>query len=249
MKYRLTRATKKKQLEHLLKLLKPFATEHQLIRLGGNSDGGYLIPNDLMGIDQCFSPGVDVTSNFELACAERGMEVFLADCTVESPPIQHQNFRFVKKHVGGYARNQFIDFSTWIKENGKPESDLLLQMDIEGHEYEVLFSASSQTLEKFRIIAIEFHSLDRLSERSYYDLALPIFEKLRQSHICVHIHPNNYDALRSNHGISIPKFAEFTFLRRDRVKKMEVAKTFPHPLDRDCCDKKPVLLPKCWYST
>lgn len=36
-----------------------------LIRLGPNGDGGYLVPDDLTGIEACFSPGVCATSEFE----------------------------------------------------------------------------------------------------------------------------------------------------------------------------------------
>ena len=38
----------------LLARLYPLATEHSLIRLGCNGDGGYRIPNDLDRIAACF---------------------------------------------------------------------------------------------------------------------------------------------------------------------------------------------------
>lgn len=37
----------------------PLTTNIELIRVGSNFDGGYLVPNDLQGIEACFSPGVD----------------------------------------------------------------------------------------------------------------------------------------------------------------------------------------------
>lgn len=50
-----------------------------LIRLGPMSYEGYLIPDDLEGIEACFSPSVGFNSIFEKDCADRGMKVFLAD--------------------------------------------------------------------------------------------------------------------------------------------------------------------------
>ena len=248
MKYRITRSTKKQQLEALLNILKPYNTGIELIRLGGDNDGGYLIPNDLSGINCCFSPGVDVNSTFELACANLGMSVHLADSSVERPPVSHPNFSFTSSHVGGFSRPGFLDFAEWVEKNSPTNGDLLLQMDIEGCEYEVLSALSASLISCFRIIVIEFHGLDRLLERSFYDLVMPMFKKLLMSHVCVHIHPNNYHGVSSNHGIEVPKLAEFTLLRRDRIISLSPANVFPHPLDQDCCKNRTLVLPKCWYS-
>jgi hypothetical protein len=248
MKLRIVRSTKKQQLQELLDLLRPYNTGIDLIRLGGDSDGGYLVPNDLSGVANCFSPGVDVNSTFEMDCAEMGMEVYLADASVESPPVNHPKFHFTRNYVGGFSRPGFHDFTEWVGENVADGSDLMLQMDIEGCEYEVLSSIPTSLMSRFRIMVIEFHSLERILERSAYELLFPIFKKISQNHVCVHIHPNNYHDVRSSHGIEIPRLAEFTFLRRDRVQALSPASVFPHPLDRDCCKNRTLSLPKCWYK-
>lgn len=77
------------QLQSMMDLLHPRVTDKKLIRLGPNGDGGYLIPDDLIGIEACFSPGVSDISGFEKECANRGMKVFLADKSVEKPPEFH----------------------------------------------------------------------------------------------------------------------------------------------------------------
>ena len=46
----------------------PVKTEHELIRIGGSKDGGYLVPNDLSGIQACFSPGVSDLADFKKIC-------------------------------------------------------------------------------------------------------------------------------------------------------------------------------------
>jgi hypothetical protein len=61
----ISRNTDKSKLLEFLLSVKPIKTNHTLIRLGGETDGGYLIPNDIENIDKCFSPGVSEVANFE----------------------------------------------------------------------------------------------------------------------------------------------------------------------------------------
>ena len=85
----LTRKTPRVEIENLIKSLYPIITNKALIRLGGEFDGGYIVPDDLEGIKACFSPGVGTNSLFEYACANLGMLVFLADQSVDQPSIDH----------------------------------------------------------------------------------------------------------------------------------------------------------------
>jgi hypothetical protein len=250
MKRKLTAKTKKEMLKSFLINLRPYDSGHKLIRIGSAGDGGYLVPDDLQGITKCFSPGVDQLSDFEYDCAERGMEVFLADASVESPATEHPNFSFLKKFLGSINGGDFMTLESWVFAASSPEEELLLQMDIEGAEYEVLLSTPEDILRRFRIIVIEFHGLEQLFDRNYFDLAVVAFNKVLKTHVCVHIHPNNYypDVFQS-FGFSFPSLAEFTFIRRDRVVNLEPITHFPHPLDIDCTLNKTLVLPKCWYRT
>ena len=49
----------------LLDVLRPQPSPVPLIRVGGNWDGAYLLPDDLKNIAACFSPGVSNTKRFE----------------------------------------------------------------------------------------------------------------------------------------------------------------------------------------
>jgi hypothetical protein len=49
----------------LIKRLHPVTTDKKLVRIGGEGDGGYLVPDDLDGVMACFSPGVGATASFE----------------------------------------------------------------------------------------------------------------------------------------------------------------------------------------
>lgn len=64
------------KLQEFLGAVRPKKTNHLLIRIGGEGDGGYLVPDDLGGINSCFSPGVSFVADFELALAQGGGSVF-----------------------------------------------------------------------------------------------------------------------------------------------------------------------------
>jgi len=238
------------KLEELIGQLHPYLPEQPMIRLGPqNGDGGYLLPDALEGVTACFSPGVSNVSGFERDCAEMGMKVFMADHSVDAPAEEHSNFHFIKKFVGGTTSGIYISLDDWVRETLHADrGDLLLQMDIEGQEYEVIFSASEELLNRFRIMIIEFHDLDQLFSRPFFRIASRVFEKLLQTHVCVHLHPNNCCGLVKRDGLEIPKIMEFTFLRRDYIKCDTKQTCFPNPLDRNNTPKKPIPLPVCWYE-
>lgn len=238
------------KIEELMGRLHPYVSEQRLIRLGPqNGDGGYLLPDALEGVIACFSPGVSNVSGFEKDCAEMGMKVFMADHSVDKPAEEHANFQFIKKFVGGTTSGIYISLDDWVRETLQTDrGDLLLQMDIEGQEYEVIFSASEELLNRFRIMIIEFHDLDQLFSRPFFRIASRVFEKLLQTHVCVHLHPNNCCGVLRRDGLEVPKVMEFTFLRRDYIHCDTKQTCFPNPLDRNNTPKKPIPLPVCWYG-
>lgn len=249
--YLIHRATQKKELVELIGNLYPMQTEFELIRLGANGDGGYLVPDDLEGIEACFSPGVDKIWEFERACLNRGMKVFMADKSVDKSLINNleREFSFIKKFVGCTNSEDFITMDEWIKTSDTADSsDLLLQMDIEGGEYYSFINMTDSAISRFRIMVIEFHLLQDLWNNHFFELVKTVFNKILRTHVCVHIHPNNCCAIHKRNGIEIPKYAEFTFLRKDRIRMMNYAVSFPHSLDCDNTDNKTVVLPKDWYK-
>lgn len=244
-----TNLTPLERLRSLIRQLHPLAPPTPLIRIGPPGDGGYLVPDDLDGIVACFSPGVGPISAFERECAERGMRVFLADASVEGPATPHPAFQFRKVFIGAINADQFITLEDWVHQSlpDAPAGDLLLQMDIEGSEYEVLLATPPALLNRFRIIVAEFHHLDQLFNKWFFHTAARAFEKLLHTHVCVHIHPNNQRGLVQLGDIAILPTMEFTFLRRDRLHGERFRRDFPHPLDSDNTGRGNIPLPACWY--
>ena len=244
-----TRTTNPDRVNTLIRKLHPVACGKELIRLGPDGDGGYLVPDDLEGIVACFSPGVSNVAGFERDCALKGMKVFMADASVEAPPDLHPSFAFIKKFVGSSTHGDFVSFEEWVNESmGKSGGDLLLQMDIDGDEYETLLSVPLTLQKRFRIVAVEFHYLDYLFSEPIFGIYSRVFEKLLTTHTCVHIHPNNVCSVLKVGALEVPQMAEFTFLRNDRISEARFATQFPHPLDRDNVEGRPsVYLPASCY--
>jgi hypothetical protein len=242
--------TKPEAVRNLIQQLFPLETSHSLIRLGPNGDGGYLVPNDLSGISCCFSPGVSNVSGFERDCAERGIDVYLADKSVDGPADVHQRFHFTKKFLGATSNQDFMTIDSWVDNSPKArDGDLILQIDIEGYEYEVFLSASDALLRRFRIIVAEFHYLDQFWNRPFFSLAEKVFRKVLQTHACVHIHPNNSCGKISQNGLTIPRAMEFTFYRKDRAFTGNYMTQFPSPLDSNNTSHPSMPLPSCWYAS
>lgn len=245
-----TKTADSDKVRDLIGKLHPVSCSHKLIRLGPDSDGGYLVPDDLEGIRACFSPGVSNVAGFETDCARRGMNVFMADASVEKPPMDHPQFKFIRKFIGARTEGQFLSLEEWVDaEVGTSNADLLLQMDIEGFEYETFLAAPPELLKRFRIIVAEFHDLEFLFSAPLFAMYSMVFEKLLESHACVHIHPNNFCKPLNINGFEMLSLAEFTFLRKDRISNPVYSKQFPHPLDRDNTAKEACLLPSSFFRS
>jgi len=245
----LTRQTKAADLLSLIRKLRPQDCGNSLIRVGGSGDGGYLIPDDLEGIQYCFSPGVSTVSNFENDLANRKIHCFLADYSVDAPPISRPEFTFDKKFLGSSGNERFFTLESWKQKYLRDYSgDLILQMDIEGAEYQVILSTPDVLLSQFRIIVIEFHALHKLFDPFCFELISACFEKLLQFFHVAHIHPNNFFRSVKKGDIEIPTILEFTFLNKKRAGHTKPQRVFPHTLDEDNVASRPLPLPKCWFS-
>jgi len=107
---------------------------------------------------------------------------------------------------------------------------------------------TDQLLKRFRVIVVEFHQLDQLWNSYFFKIASRVFEKLLQTHSCIHNHPNNYYGTIKVGDIEIPLLTEITFIRNDRVNNSSFVHSLPHPLDSDNTNNPTLNLPRCWYA-
>ena len=248
--YTFERQSNQRELANFLCGLKPKKTHHQLIRIGSEGDGGYVIPDDLAGINFCFSPGGGPSIAFEEALCKLGISCFLADASIDKPSIDNSLIYFDSIFISSVL-TPGSSLKEWIESKNIGSEDLLLQMDIEGSEWDVLINTDEETLNQFRIIAMEIHGMDILYSTFGLNIAKYVFSKLLKNHSIVHLHVNNYAPFIIQNGIRIPPVLEITLLRNDRfgaiIEPIEIA-NLPHPLDSDNCTWKPHMpFPNEWF--
>jgi hypothetical protein len=230
--------------------IQPVTTEYALVRIGGDGDGGYLVPDDLDGIVACFSPGVSEKVTFESEILARGIRTFQIDASIADTPLQHPLNQFERKYLGIVSDEQTVTLDDWVNSKaGDLPGDLMLQMDIEGHEWLTLAQVSEATLRRFRIVVLELHGLDRVFDQFGAMVLIPVLERLRRYFDIVHLHANNVYPVVEGQHYAVPPLVEVTLLRKDRSTQRRAAAHFPHPLDRDNLPDRPsVVIPPSMYS-
>lgn len=217
------RPASKNNLDFILEFIKQKNCGLDLMMIGDGTDGTYILPNDLEGINFCFSPGVGPTAMFEETIYDKfRIKSHLIDATIDKVPSARTDFyTFERKNLGAVTYDNQIDLDTWVKkniENGS-EEDLILQMDIEGAEFSSILSCDQETLRKFRIIAIEIHFLDFLKIKFLSNLVSDFFKKLEKYHVVCFSRANDCCGEIKFGKFNIPRVLELTLIRKDRCKE------------------------------
>lgn len=218
-----------------VELMVPVGCGAELIRVGGSGDGAYLLPDLLPGVEACFSPGVSTQTAFETELAERfGIPSHLCDASVEASQLRliPGMHTFTPQWLGSFTGGKTTTLDAWVASSPHTEaSSLLLQMDIEGAEYNALLACSDALLARFRIAVIEFHMLPALQSARFLQMKfLPVLHKLLRHFDVVHAHANNCCGTVELVGWDVPQVIELTFLRKaDNPEPRQ--RHIPHPLD------------------
>ena len=181
--------------------------------------------------------GVGSTISFEKDIYRLlGKKTLLVDPAGEEILREHAEFTHIKSLLVGTKsiNSNATTLNDLVSENFAAESNLILQIDIESSEYGVLLSASEQLLNKFLIIVIEFHDLNRWKKKLLFDnLYEPAVRNLLSTHVPVHLHPNGFSGTFRLGRIRLPRVVESTFVRRSEIKERHSFAIIPNPLDID----------------
>lgn len=216
-------------------LLIPLGCNAELIRIGGDGDGAYLLPDQLEGVEACFSPGVSTQTAFETELAERyGIPSYLCDASVQASQLQliPNLHTFTPQWLGSFTGGNTTTLDAWVAGSAHADAtSLLLQMDIEGAEYNALLACSDALLSRFRLALIEFHLLPALASARFLQMKfLPVLRKLLLHFDVVHAHANNCCGTLNLAGWEVPQVIELTFLRKAENPEPR-HRRIPHPLD------------------
>jgi hypothetical protein len=215
-----------------LKGLTPRQSRFAKLRAGSFGDGGYVLPNDLDGIDKVLSIGIGNEISFDRFFAERGATLYQYDHTITALPEHHANFIFHPVAWGVNDDGQSRSLATMIATHGFDRSNSgLLKFDVEGAEWSCLTNVTPEQLKPFRIISCELHALNNLQNDPFLHNFRRIMALLTHHHTCVHLHANNCCGMSLIEGIPIPNVLEITLLRNDRSEFSPSHEPIPGPLD------------------
>lgn len=201
-----------------MKLFRPFKCEN-LIRLGKDNDGGYLVnPTDICKSSKLLSFGIGSDASFEQQFTE------LNDCLVEAYDLNAEKHEFFNddKHTL-HLSNIGTKWGQISVDNMLIEDNTFIKCDIEGGEYKILNDLIALS-HKLSGLVIEFHSVNVASN---YNELLNFISKVDLK--LVHIHVNNYFYYKADTG-NIPDILELSFTS-DKNVKYDANLQLPHNLD------------------
>ena len=200
----------------LPKIFQPFACE-DLIRLGKDNDGGYLVnKEDVMSSKRLISFGIGQDISFETDFInENTVDVIAFDQSITDLNVKNDMITHYSINVG---KNNIEDILT------KSGNSLFLKCDIDGAEYEILDTLIRNS-HRFTGAAIEFHNIttpkmfnDLTNFISKFDLRL------------IHIHVNNYSYIIAD-DINFADVVELSFSSSRKNTSLSDRISLPHRLD------------------
>jgi hypothetical protein len=214
-------------------LLYPRKVMSGLRRVGGFSDGGYLIPDIDHIFDGLISPGVGDTFSFERDFVGNHSRAVLIDGTVPKPTNLPPNMIFLRKMLSGSNNPDrlSIKLQDIRSEYFATSKSLALQMDIEGAEYEVLASMKAEDLAGLDLILVEFHNLHRMVGLKADNPLIDSINLLTADFVLVHTHPNNAGGFFCHRFGVYPKVVETSWIRKNLVQIGKEKVSLPHPFD------------------
>lgn len=204
----------------LPKILQPFHC-NDLVRLGKNNDGGYLVhKGDSWSTYSILSFGVGTDLSFEkeFTTKWKNCPVTTFDESVDEDPTFHDHIRkHIKKNIDGYFFKAIVD---------KLDTGTFLKCDIDGAEYEIFDSLITHS-SKFVGVVMEVHDI------AVYENFNKLTDFISKFGLrLVHTHINNY-SYYDNDGVITPNVLELTFTSQKHIRLNRDLR-LPHELDMPC---------------
>ena len=164
---------------HLIAPKKVIGKEKILI--GEKKDGCYVLLNDFKDIRIAYSFGISYMIQFDKDLAERGIDVYMYDHTINKLPYNNPKFHWAKIGITGKGKEnaQLKTLEHLIEKNGhKSEKNMILKIDIEHNEWDSLKEVEENVLKQFKYIIIEYHFYKTNNIELYYN----VIQKLHKNH-------------------------------------------------------------------
>ena len=186
---------------------------YKKIRMGEKADGGYILLDDFKNIKIAYSFGIATEISFEKELADKNIDIFMYDHTINKLPFENPKFHWKKIGLSGQNinDNNMKTLSELIKENGHcNEENMILKIDIESYEWEVFQYLNFSIFSQFKYIVGEFH----LSDSNNFDYC-NILKRILVTHRIFHIHCNNCGGIIHLNGLKICSLLEISFIQKE----------------------------------
>ena len=148
------------------------------VMIGTKGDGAYVMLDDFENIKIAYSIGIDGKIQFDKALADKGIDVYMYDHTINKLPYENDKFHWKKIGIGGNSQrtSNIQTLEEMIKENGHiSEKNMIFKIDVEYAEWDVMNEISENILNQFKYIIIEYHFFkDNL--KLFYDVIKKIYK-------------------------------------------------------------------------
>jgi hypothetical protein len=241
-----------RQTAQLLQSLYPMTSPQiQLVRIGNEGDGGYIMANCFEKIDAAYSFGIANDVSWDSAIANKSIPVYMYDHTIQQLPAQHELFHFFRVGICGKPNiSGMKDIAQIMKENGHLGKNLILKMDIEGFEWPALDALNDEELACFSQIVCEIHDLNNLLFDTYrHEIISRNLKKILKHMHCVHIHANNVGWVAESDGVRIPVLLELTFVKKSLATDFSKTDALRDDLDRESDPtKQKIDISNLWHQ-
>ena len=172
------------------------------ILVGGKRDGSYVLLDDFLDIKIAYSFGIGKKIQFDKELADKGIDVYMYDHTINSLPFENPKFHWKKIGVSGSdsSKNDLKKLERIIADNGHiNEKNMILKMDIEHNEWETLIEVKEGILSQFKYIIMEYHFKDE----KYYDnqnIYYNVLKKIYSTHQTFYVRCNGREVKKVNFG-------------------------------------------------
>lgn len=220
-----------KKIKDLCRVMK--VIDYQLVRVGGDGDGGYVMINDFDTSSSVYSYGIGEDVTFENWIAKKCNNVYCYDHTIDELPANRSDkLRFIRIGIADTdnLEENVMTLESAVYLNGDLQVDnLLLKMDVEGAEWDVLDNIKNDVLNQFKQITLELHDLTNVIHK---DKVIRVLEKLNKTHQVVWVHANNTLGIEKGTKTFLPPLLEITYVRRANYKFVDIHYDAPNSIDK-----------------
>lgn len=191
-------------------LLTIYKHPFNLVRLGFQGDGGYVVPEELIN-DNLLSFGIADEISFEEDYIKRVAHpnIHCFDGTIERFPSENPLYCFHKINVGQCDTDNEVSIDTIFENYFKNQDKVFFKMDIEGSEYPSLMAMSQENLRKIDCMVLEVHGV------SNYELFSNLMYKLNSELVLIHRHINECGGFFYFNGQVLSQLYELTFVNKN----------------------------------